>query len=59
MLVRREPTGDQMKAMIAERLGMTVEELSAMGAERIRNAGGAQMWLMAKYAAQATPATAQ
>jgi hypothetical protein len=36
-----EPTGgmsgQQTKAMIAQRLGMTVEELSAMVAERLRN----------------------
>lgn len=36
-----EPTGgmsgEQMKAMIAQRLGMTVDELSVMVAERLRH----------------------
>lgn len=30
-------TGEQMNAMIAQRLGMTVDELSAVIAERLRH----------------------
>ena len=60
-----EPTGgmsaDQVQAMIARRLGITVDELNAKVAERLRERLPelGQMWAMAKYAAQATPATAQ